>query len=244
MAVQIGVGSRTLSLRLASRTWDVREGCVFRIGRHPSNDVQLNDPRISRFHAEIVWQGGWPCLRDLGTVNGTVVDGHPFEGALLLEAGQKISIGRWVLTAELTEAPALVEDDEEEAFDVFGRPDDEDEVGGFSTQRDLHRLCLDMEIDERTGTLEIAAAKGATGAVTFCLGRVVAVSCGGLVGLQALERLLRSHSGSFRSGSAFELSDNTLDLSVRRYLREGFWAATRRHIRRRPSPPLPRRRAA
>lgn len=42
-----------------------------RFGRHPQNDCQLGDSRVSRFHAEIDLQGDALVLRDLGSQNGT-----------------------------------------------------------------------------------------------------------------------------------------------------------------------------
>lgn len=45
------------------------------IGSHPSNDLCLGDPRVSRFHCEILVDGPDARVRDLGSRNGTVVDG-------------------------------------------------------------------------------------------------------------------------------------------------------------------------
>jgi pSer/pThr/pTyr-binding forkhead associated (FHA) protein len=44
------------------------------IGRDRSNDVALNDPNVSRFHAEVVRDGESVELRDLASRNGTRVD--------------------------------------------------------------------------------------------------------------------------------------------------------------------------
>jgi hypothetical protein len=46
------------------------------IGRDPGNDVVLRDPRVSRHHAEIVFERGFFVLRDLGSSNGSYVNGH------------------------------------------------------------------------------------------------------------------------------------------------------------------------
>src|SRR5438270_9952216 len=59
------------------------------VGTHESADFRLEDPTVSRFHCEIDPTSGRPTLRDLGSLNGTVVDGvsalaaHPHPGARL-----------------------------------------------------------------------------------------------------------------------------------------------------------------
>jgi two-component system response regulator GlrR len=59
------------------------------IGTHPSADMQLADPTLSRFHCEIELVGGRAVVRDLGSRNGTFVDGvsvmeaHLRPGAIL-----------------------------------------------------------------------------------------------------------------------------------------------------------------
>jgi ABC-type multidrug transport system ATPase subunit len=51
-------------------------GGRMRIGRDGANDVVLGDPNVSRFHAEVVLQDGALILRDLGSSNGTRLDGR------------------------------------------------------------------------------------------------------------------------------------------------------------------------
>src|SRR6185503_1293922 len=45
------------------------------IGIHPKADVVLQDKTVSRFHCEIVVEGERVAIRDLGSRNGTVVNG-------------------------------------------------------------------------------------------------------------------------------------------------------------------------
>src|SRR4026208_805455 len=45
------------------------------IGTHASADVVLSDPSVSRFHLEVRATTGSVVLRDLGSTNGTRVDG-------------------------------------------------------------------------------------------------------------------------------------------------------------------------
>jgi ABC-type multidrug transport system ATPase subunit/ABC-type multidrug transport system permease subunit len=66
------------------------------IGRDRSNDVVLDDPNVSRFHAEVVRDGERVALYDLGSRNGTRVDGNPAPHAVLT-AGSEIGIGPYRL---------------------------------------------------------------------------------------------------------------------------------------------------
>jgi ABC transport system ATP-binding/permease protein len=61
-------------------------------GRDPSNDVVLRDPNVSRFHAEITPAPTGVELRDLGSSNGTRIDGRPVSRAAIA-SGAEIAIG-------------------------------------------------------------------------------------------------------------------------------------------------------
>jgi ABC-type multidrug transport system ATPase subunit/pSer/pThr/pTyr-binding forkhead associated (FHA) protein len=53
------------------------EQAVVRIGRHPDNEIVLNAPGISRYHASLAYgSGARPILTDLGSTNGTFVNGE------------------------------------------------------------------------------------------------------------------------------------------------------------------------
>src|SRR5687768_10246739 len=45
------------------------------LGSHPSNDLVLDDAAVSRFHCEIEVDAVGARVRDLGSRNGTIVDG-------------------------------------------------------------------------------------------------------------------------------------------------------------------------
>jgi len=66
------------------------------IGREDDNTIQLNDDRISRFHAKLQDHSGRVILTDLDSTNGTRVNGHPIQMRVLQE-GDVIAVGRCVL---------------------------------------------------------------------------------------------------------------------------------------------------
>lgn len=66
------------------------------VGREEENSIQLNDDRISRFHAKLQDHSGRVILTDLGSTNGTRVNGHPVQ-MRILQKGDVISVGRCLL---------------------------------------------------------------------------------------------------------------------------------------------------
>ena len=68
--------------------------CV--LGRDPGADFVLDDELASRRHAQVVGRGGGWILEDLGSTNGTQVNGRRTKRAVLAD-GDTIRIGTTVL---------------------------------------------------------------------------------------------------------------------------------------------------
>jgi pSer/pThr/pTyr-binding forkhead associated (FHA) protein len=67
------------------------------VGRGSESDVKISDPGISRRHAEIRSENGEYVVTDLGSTNGTIVDGRPVRRASLYD-GSRVQFGRTTLT--------------------------------------------------------------------------------------------------------------------------------------------------
>ncbi|MDG4860295.1 DUF1707 and FHA domain-containing protein [Streptomyces sp. T-3] len=63
------------------------------IGRDPANGLRLSHETVSRTHAELRLQGGLWVLRDLGSTNGTSVNGRRVVGAAVVRDGDHVSFG-------------------------------------------------------------------------------------------------------------------------------------------------------
>jgi ABC-type multidrug transport system ATPase subunit len=61
-------------------------------------DILLDQPLVSRHHADLVWQDDHHELRDLGSANGTWVNGVRVHGARRLAPGDVVQIGTYRLT--------------------------------------------------------------------------------------------------------------------------------------------------
>jgi predicted component of type VI protein secretion system len=66
---------------------------TIRLGRDAANDVQLESPSVSMAHAELRLRGGVWSLTDLGSMNGSWVDGEPVYGALPVAPGSILRLG-------------------------------------------------------------------------------------------------------------------------------------------------------
>jgi hypothetical protein len=71
------------------------------IGRSRQCDVVLNDPNVSRQHAEIRPRAGSWVLTDLGSTNGSSLNGRRIEGPEVVNAGDELEIGTSVIKFEL-----------------------------------------------------------------------------------------------------------------------------------------------
>ena len=69
------------------------------IGRSKEADVRVNDPNVSRKHAAIYWNNGRLMIDDLGSTNGTMVNGYPVTRTVLRPA-DVVAIGESRLTVE------------------------------------------------------------------------------------------------------------------------------------------------
>jgi pSer/pThr/pTyr-binding forkhead associated (FHA) protein len=76
------------------------DGSGLTIGRSADNDLVLADARVSRHHARIVGRRGTLVYADLGSTNGSRVNGIQV-GELVLGAGDRIEIGDTVIVVEV-----------------------------------------------------------------------------------------------------------------------------------------------
>jgi adenylate cyclase len=89
-------------------SFELRPGVPLVLGRALSSDLPVLDPTVSRTHAELVVDAGVVSLRDLGSSNGTFVNGVRVTSARLAP-GDRILFGKMLF--ELRElSPVLVDD--------------------------------------------------------------------------------------------------------------------------------------
>lgn len=69
---------------------------ALRIGRDRGNGLRLSHDTVSRYHAELSLEGGMWVLRDLGSTNGTSVNGRRVVGSAVVRDGDHVSFGSMV----------------------------------------------------------------------------------------------------------------------------------------------------
>jgi RNA polymerase sigma factor (sigma-70 family) len=95
MSWTLRTGRRELSIPLRA----------FVVGRGRDADVQLDDESVSRRHAKLQVQEGFAAIEDLGSQNGTFINGKPIVGAARLNVGDHIMLGTCDLELVSTYAP-------------------------------------------------------------------------------------------------------------------------------------------
>jgi predicted component of type VI protein secretion system len=75
----------------AGLTWPLERRTIM-IGRSADCDIVLNDRQVSRFHARVLWRGDHYELEDLGSKNGTHLNGRDVIGTQPLRDGDEIQI--------------------------------------------------------------------------------------------------------------------------------------------------------
>ena len=75
------------------QTFELRSGGTLVVGRALTSDIPVLDPTISRRHAEVAWDESGVHVRDLGSSNGTFLNGVKVETAKL-SPGDVITFGK------------------------------------------------------------------------------------------------------------------------------------------------------
>jgi len=88
-----------LRLRLVDSQYVLRSGRVL-VGRSRSCDVRLRDDTVSRLHAALVWHGPTLFLEDLGSSNGTYLNGKRVTGPVAVATGDAVRFGSVSATVE------------------------------------------------------------------------------------------------------------------------------------------------
>ncbi|HXV98965.1 MAG TPA: FHA domain-containing protein, partial [Anaerolineae bacterium] len=83
-------------------------GNTLTFGRGSDNDITLDDTQVSRNHARLIRQGDEVIIEDLGSTNGTLVNGKPIIGQHVLQPADIISIGSSVFGVKGFAAPHTI----------------------------------------------------------------------------------------------------------------------------------------
>ncbi len=136
------------------------------LGRATTNDVVvLLDPSVSRLHAVIERYPTGFCLRDLGSANGTFVNGERVVGEVRLRTGDELRLGNSRLTfyvvgdddletTAVTEGPPAVTRREHELLIALCRP--VFAGGPFNQPASIRQLAAELFVTEAAVKFHLA----------------------------------------------------------------------------------------
>lgn len=138
------------------------------IGRHPDCGIQLDSNMVSRFHARLSSADGGIVLEDLGSGNGSFVNGRKIEEPLRLKHNDRIKLGPLLLRFEGdpepagsvggTESMAIAD---ESSFTVDMTPDDGSTIMGSADAKGFGLLDVRPEVKLK-GVLDISRSLAGT----------------------------------------------------------------------------------
>ncbi|MGQ0723258.1 MAG: FHA domain-containing protein [Candidatus Eiseniibacteriota bacterium] len=199
---------------------DGRRGIV--IGRAPSCDVPVDSARASRSHAAVHGDGERFWIRDLGSTNGTFVNGEKITGKYRLSPGDRIGIGDATVTFCHVEA-AMAESVSRGSVDrtmIIGPlpPRSEGLRGSFAHIPPFAVLQM-LELGCHTGLLTVEGSSS-PGKLWLEGGRPVHAESGAASGFEAAVAVTRTESGTFRFEPNVAAKTHTIESTVTHVLLE------------------------
>jgi pSer/pThr/pTyr-binding forkhead associated (FHA) protein len=193
---------RFLSGRLEGGVVPLEPGCTLIIGRQPGADLLLTEDLVSRRHARLDHDGAEVVIEDLGSTNGTFVNGTRVDRARLRE-GDRVLVGESIFSlvphdparvASATEVHSLLE---RAVITAEKRP--ASAIQGRLDEVSLHDLLQLFASGRKTGLLRMRS-NGQVGEIRLERGRVTGCVLDARADLpahKALFRLFGWTSGTF-----------------------------------------------
>jgi hypothetical protein len=97
-AAELGLARKVIVINIGDQVREFTQSRVV-LGRSKEADLHIDDPNVSRKHAAIYWSNGRLVLEDLGSTNGTMVNGYPVTSTVL-KPRDVVAIGESRLTVE------------------------------------------------------------------------------------------------------------------------------------------------
>lgn len=196
------------------------------IGRCATCDLPLPSRKASRKHAEVRFEGEQVIVEDLGSTNGTFLNGEPLEGKRPLHAGDRIHIGGVTITfchVDSQLAAGTVDSDADAAKTiVFEAPPIEsagDALRGDLSQIPASAVLQVLEVGNKTGALGIVTDEGSC-RIWIDAGRPVHASTSDHEGLEAALKICRISEGRFLFDAGHPAPEQSITLSMTELLLE------------------------
>jgi pSer/pThr/pTyr-binding forkhead associated (FHA) protein len=179
---------------------------AYSLGRGRECVIPLASSSVSRKHCEVAWGRLGQCysVADLGSMNGTLVNGQKIAEPTALNPGDSIIVGNVVIRFLVIEATR-----DEVARRLDPRNDETTRVQhgtdslltGKLTRSVLHEVCQLIETNHHSGELHVQQS-GEVGMIRFSEGIIVDARCGEVTGEAAARRVLAFRTGNYAFGVA------------------------------------------
>ncbi len=178
----------------------VIEGDLFRIGKSRENELVLADETVSRAHCEIIRERRGYLLRDLGSTNGTLLDGAEIKEAWL-KPGAVITVGKVELKVRpFSERIEILPSDSNTYGEAVGKSVSMRAVFGLLER--LGPTDATVLIGGETGTGKDVLARAIHANSPRGKGPFIVVDCGAVVGSLIESELFGHEKGAFTGASA------------------------------------------
>lgn len=193
------------------------------IGRSRRCALSVSSRSASRCHAEVAFDGTGYVVRDLGSTNGTFVNGRLVEGEHALAPGDRIDVGGSVVTFCQVDSGLPDPDDPREGQTLLfehPRPGQaEDVFRGDLAEIPPYAVLQVLELGCKTGALRIESGER-KGSIWLVDGAPVHADGDGQTGFDAAIALARAETGRFAFEPGELPSERTIDASVTQLLLE------------------------
>lgn len=198
------------------------------VGRDPGVELRIRSDLISRRHAEVSWAGKWFQVEDLGSLNGTLVNGQRIAGPTPLHDGDRIGVGGFELRVRTLQSGEIQPPAGAEGPPVKGAagapgggtsPDFAGDLG----KTPIREVLALVETRGHSGTLSLKPPRGAAGKLFFDQGRLIHAEQQGQKPREAALRLMTLKAGRFVFSGGAPDCPRSLDEPL-----EALWDTTRR----------------
>ncbi len=164
---------------------------VTTLGRTSDNTVAFSsDSNVSRYHAEIEWRDGEFWLIDLGSSNGTILNGERVEGDKKLSDGDEITLGG-TSKSEFS----LTEKEKEAETSVAGTTDSDTETEVAEKKEETEIVQDEKTVSKSKMPLMLGIAGATVGLAVVCVVGAVIYSWTGTTKCEAKAVITKPENG-------------------------------------------------
>lgn len=166
------------------------------MGRAKECNLTIPSQRVSRRHSQLRWEENGVWIEDLGSQNGTVVNGKRIREPHALKSGDEIEIGPFLCTYRFVKPGVSTDANRISDSGALTQPMLAETLAGRLDQIEMPELLQTLEFNTKTGTLEIYGTDG-EGQIVIEKGVPTYAETETQKGEEAVYELVRFSSGQF-----------------------------------------------